>query len=108
MSSFDCCLQHAERLSFYFLETLQNGLSSYTTDVASMEPTPPRKPKENRPFYAPPEDKPIAVQIINEARLSLKDIKTKRPFTPREDRRTLFGPRPVNNSTDNRPPSAFR
>lgn len=72
-----------------------------------MEPTPPRKPKENRPFYAPPEDKPIAVQIINEARSSLKELKTKRPFTPRDDKRTLFGPRPVNTS-DTRPPSAFR
>ncbi|WAR07944.1 ARMC2-like protein [Mya arenaria] len=71
-----------------------------------MDPTPPRKPKENRPFYAPPEDKPSAVQIINEARSSLKELKTKRPFTPREDRRTLFGPRPVN-TADNRPPSAF-
>lgn len=71
-----------------------------------MEPTPPRKPKENRPFYAPPEDKPIAVQIINEARSSLKELKTKRPFTPRDDRRTLFGQRPLN-SSDNRPPSAF-
>ncbi|XP_060572268.1 armadillo repeat-containing protein 2-like isoform X3 [Ruditapes philippinarum] len=71
-----------------------------------MEPQPPRKPKENRPFYAPPEDKPIAVQIINEARSSLKELKTKRPFTPRDDRRTLFGSRPVNTS-DNRPPSAF-
>ncbi|XP_052237148.1 armadillo repeat-containing protein 2-like isoform X6 [Dreissena polymorpha] len=71
-----------------------------------MDPLPPRKPKENRPFYAPPEDKPIAVQIINEARSSLKELKTKRPFTPREDRRTLFGPRSVS-STDNRPPSAF-
>ncbi|XP_045197949.2 armadillo repeat-containing protein 2-like isoform X2 [Mercenaria mercenaria] len=71
-----------------------------------MEPQPPRKPKENRPFYAPPEDKPIAVQIINEARSSLKELKTKRPFTPRDERRTLFGSRPVNTS-DNRPPSAF-
>ncbi|KAL4233349.1 Armadillo repeat-containing protein 2 [Mactra antiquata] len=71
-----------------------------------MEPQPPRKPKENRPFYAPPEDKPIAVQIINEARSSLKDLKTKRPFTPRDDKRTLFGPRTVN-ASDNRPPSAF-
>ena len=73
-----------------------------------MEPTPPpaRKTKD-RPFYAPPEDKPIAVQIINEARSSLKDLKTKRPFTPRDDRRTLFGPRPVN-TADTRPPSAFR
>lgn len=72
-----------------------------------MEPQPPRKPKENRPFYAPPEDKPIAVQIINEARSSLKDLKTKRPFTPRDEKRTLFGPRTVN-ASDNRPPSAFR
>ena len=88
-----------------YFRTTDNGL---TESKVAMEPTPPRKPKENRPFYAPPEDKPIAVQIINEARLSLKDIKTKRPFTPREDRRTLFGPRPVNSSTDNRPPSAFR
>lgn len=71
-----------------------------------MEPQPPRKPKENRPFYAPPEDKPIAVQIINEARSSLKELKTKRPYTPRDDRRTLFGPRPIN-SSDSRPPSAF-
>ena len=72
-----------------------------------MEPTPPRKPKENRPFYALPEEKPTAVQIINEARSSLKELKTKRPYTPREDKRTLFGPRPLN-SSDNRPPSAFR
>lgn len=81
------------------------GLESPTE--ITMEPTPPRKPKENRPFYVPPEDKPIATKIINDARSSLKELKTKRPFTPRDDRRTLFGPRPVN-SSDSRPPSAFR
>ena len=70
-------------------------------------PQPPRKPKENRPFYAPPVDKPLSVQIINEARSSLKELKTKRPFTPRDEKRTLFGPRPLN-TADNRPPSAFR
>ncbi|KAL3882503.1 hypothetical protein ACJMK2_028840 [Sinanodonta woodiana] len=70
-----------------------------------MEPTPPRKSKDTRPFYEPP-DKEISIKIINEARQSLKDVKTKRPFTPREDRRTLFGSTSIRNS-ENRPPSAF-
>lgn len=72
-----------------------------------MEPTPPRKAKEQRPFYEPPEDKPTSARIINEARTSLRSLKTNRPYTPRDEHRSLFGTK-SNRNPESRPPSAFR
>ena len=73
---------------------------------------PPRPPKSrkgekasNRPFYAT--DGPTSANIVAEARSSLRSLDTKRPFTPVESNRTLFGgtsSRPY----EGRPPSAFR
>ncbi|KAM5165188.1 armadillo repeat-containing protein 2 [Mantella aurantiaca] len=63
-----------------------------------------RKPD---PFYKPPASvQKTSAEIINEARNSLRTLRTQRPFTPREDQRKLFGPLSAR-TPDNRPPSAF-
>nr|XP_056712179.1 armadillo repeat-containing protein 2 [Euleptes europaea] len=58
-------------------------------------------------FYKPS----LAVQktsaeIINEARNALKTLRTRRPFTPREEQRKLFGST-SSRTPENRPPSSF-
>ncbi|XP_076064878.1 armadillo repeat-containing protein 2 isoform X2 [Oratosquilla oratoria] len=75
------------------------------------------------PFYAPPPRKTSA-QIIKEARAALnlnepirvgvgvqrvgvKTVQTKRPFTPRERERTLFGGATNTTAKSSRPPSSF-
>ncbi|XP_033741539.1 armadillo repeat-containing protein 2-like isoform X2 [Pecten maximus] len=69
-----------------------------------------KRNKGDRPFYQPPENIPTSAEIVNDARQSigrpLQVVKTKRPFTPREDRRSLFGPTSTRNP-ETRPPSAF-
>ncbi|XP_049839067.1 armadillo repeat-containing protein 2 isoform X1 [Schistocerca gregaria] len=82
-------------------------------------------PKMTVPFYAPPlHCKKTSAEIINEARAavlkntgdvlngaggsgvsSVRPIDTKRPFTPRERQRTLYGSSPLNSAQ--RPPSSF-
>ncbi|XP_077158671.1 armadillo repeat-containing protein 2 isoform X2 [Paroedura picta] len=58
-------------------------------------------------FYRPS----LAVQktsaeIINEARNALRTLRTRRPFTPREEQRKLFGST-SSRTPENRPPSSF-
>ncbi|XP_074649420.1 armadillo repeat-containing protein 2-like [Tubulanus polymorphus] len=65
-----------------------------------------KKTKSDRPFYEPSEKVPTSSKIINEARTSLRSVRTNRPFTPREENRTLFGTS-SNRNKDARPPSAF-
>ncbi|XP_041354443.1 armadillo repeat-containing protein 2-like [Gigantopelta aegis] len=65
----------------------------------------PKKPKD-RPFYELPEKVKPSSKIINEARCSLRSVVTKRPFTPRDDKRTLF-PVSTSRNPESRPPSAF-
>ncbi|KAH0622202.1 hypothetical protein JD844_024307 [Phrynosoma platyrhinos] len=65
------------------------------------------KKEYSEAFYKPP----LAVQktsaeIINEARNTLRTLRTQRPFTPREQQRKLFGSA-SSRTPDNRPPSAF-
>ncbi|KAE8602744.1 hypothetical protein XENTR_v10014105 [Xenopus tropicalis] len=63
--------------------------------------------KNAEPFYKPRTSaKKTSAEIINEARNSLRTLRTQRPFTPREDQRKLFGPT-SSRTSDNRPPSAF-
>ncbi|XP_067402669.1 armadillo repeat-containing protein 2 isoform X2 [Emydura macquarii macquarii] len=59
------------------------------------------------PFYRPsvPKQKTSA-EIINEARNSLRTLRTQRPFTPRDDQRKLFGSA-SSRTPENRPPSTF-
>ncbi|XP_064615586.1 armadillo repeat-containing protein 2-like [Liolophura sinensis] len=66
----------------------------------------PNKKTKERPFYEAPSNLPTSSKIINEARTSLRSLKTKRPFTPRDENRTLFGPS-SSRAPENRPPSAF-
>ncbi|CAH1229269.1 ARMC2 [Branchiostoma lanceolatum] len=66
-----------------------------------------RRKEEDKPFYAVPlTDKPTPSQIINEARQSVRTIRTNRPFTPREGERRLFGT-DSGRPKEARPPSAF-
>ncbi|XP_035677408.1 armadillo repeat-containing protein 2-like [Branchiostoma floridae] len=66
-----------------------------------------RRKDDEKPFYAVPlTDKPTPSQIINEARQSVRTIRTNRPFTPREGERRLFGT-DSGRPKEARPPSAF-
>ena len=60
------------------------------------------------PFYLPSLSKQkTSAEIISEARNALRTVRTQRPYTPREDQRTLFGPA-SSRTPENRPPSSFR
>ncbi|XP_042359415.1 armadillo repeat-containing protein 2 isoform X2 [Plectropomus leopardus] len=48
-----------------------------------------------------------SAEIVNEARQSLRVQSTRRPFTPRDGHRQLFGKSSVRADRDNRPPSTF-
>uniref|UniRef100_A0A8C0B2N1 ARMC2 protein n=1 Tax=Buteo japonicus TaxID=224669 RepID=A0A8C0B2N1_9AVES len=60
------------------------------------------------PFYrlSVPKQK-TSSEIINEARNVLRTLRTRRPFTPTEDQRKLFGSG-SSRAPQNRPPSVFR
>ncbi|XP_060093904.1 armadillo repeat-containing protein 2 [Heteronotia binoei] len=47
-----------------------------------------------------------SAEIINEARNALRTLRTRRPFTPREEQRKLFGST-SSRTPENRPPSSF-
>ena len=74
-------------------------------DPTSANGSKSRRQKSSDPFYAPPKDRDTAAEIINEARSSLKMVNTKRPFTPKDSKRSLFGDLP--GPTFSRPPSSF-
>lgn len=69
-----------------------------------MDPSPPKTKKstKHRPFYEA--SKKTSAEIISEARSSVRSLGTKRPFTPAESTRTLFGSN--GQYRQNRPPSA--
>ncbi|XP_067674681.1 armadillo repeat-containing protein 2-like isoform X1 [Haliotis asinina] len=65
----------------------------------------PKKTKD-RPFYELPENVQASSRIIQDARSSLRTVVTKRPFTPRDEKRTLF-PASTARNPESRPASAF-
>lgn len=65
-----------------------------------------RKKTQERAFYEKQTDKESSADIISEARAALRTVPTRRPFTPREDKRTLFSGSTMREPTE-RPPSAF-
>lgn len=72
---------------------------------------PLKKPKD-LPFYEAPDHVQTSAKIISEAkhalgRPTLRSIQTKRPITPQESQRKLFGEESVRDP-QTRPPSAFR
>ena len=78
-----------------------------------MDPSPPssRKPRD-LPFYQAPEHVNTISNIIRDAKASLardklRPINTKRPDTPQDGQRNLFGDLSTRDAS-NRPPSAFR
>ncbi|KAF5404455.1 hypothetical protein PHET_02113 [Paragonimus heterotremus] len=60
----------------------------------------------SRAFYELPQNKPTAAQIVRESRDWLQTVSTRRPYTPKDTTRSLFGQTNINISS--RPPSAFR
>ncbi|PKK33651.1 armadillo repeat containing 2 [Columba livia] len=58
------------------------------------------------PFYRFSVPKQTSSEIINEARNVLRTLRTRRPFTPTEDQRKLFGSG-SSRAPQNRPPSVF-
>ena len=77
-----------------------------------MEPSPPSRRKPDLPFYKAPEHVQTSAKIISEAkqtinRSHLKSVSTRRPVTPQESTRKLFGETSVRDP-NNRPPSAIR
>ena len=72
--------------------------------ASSKAPKSAKRKSAERAFYEKPTDKATSADIINEARSSLRTLRTNRPHTPKDDRRTFFGERP----THERPPSSFR
>ncbi|XP_070568677.1 armadillo repeat-containing protein 2-like isoform X2 [Ptychodera flava] len=65
-----------------------------------------KKKNPDAPFYEVPTDKKLSSRIINEARHSVRALKTNRPYTPRDSKRTLFSGN-TSRAPDARPPSAF-
>ena len=64
------------------------------------------------PFYETPENHQTSAKIISEAKVELsrnklRSLPTKRPVTPQDGNRNLFGETSVRDPS-NRPPSAFR
>ncbi|XP_030851091.1 armadillo repeat-containing protein 2 [Strongylocentrotus purpuratus] len=65
-----------------------------------------RKKAEDKAFYEKQTNKESSADIIADARAALRTVRTTRPFTPREDKRTLFSGSTTRAPTE-RPPSAF-
>ncbi|XP_064196512.1 armadillo repeat-containing protein 2 [Anguilla rostrata] len=66
-----------------------------------------KKCDKREPFYLSPcPKKKTSAEIISEARRSLKAVSTRRPFTPKDDQRHLFG-QTSSRSSEARPPSTF-
>lgn len=65
-----------------------------------------RKWENKKTFYSNcASRRQTSAEIVTEARNSLKILGTRRPFTPQEEHRRLFG---NVSSRDGRPPSTFR
>ncbi|KAF1396482.1 Armadillo repeat-containing protein 2, partial [Spheniscus humboldti] len=72
-----------------------------------MQPSKNKNTDKAEPFYrlSVPKQK-TSSEIINEARNVLRTLRTRRPFTPTEDQRKLFGSGSTR-APQNRPPSVF-
>ena len=83
-------------------------------DARASPSIPRRGSSKDLPFYQVPEDKITPAKIVSEAKNALEKrgplnplMITRRPETPRDDERKLFGEQSDRDPT-NRPPSAFR
>lgn len=85
------------------LSLLRCTLSLYSPHMASVE----HKQEKQEPFYLGcGSRRQTSAEIVTEARHSLRTLRTKQPFTPREEHRQLFGGSARKH--DGRPPSSFR
>ncbi|KFZ47295.1 Armadillo repeat-containing protein 2, partial [Antrostomus carolinensis] len=72
-----------------------------------MQPSRNKNTEKAEPFYRLPVPKQkTSSEIINEARNVLRTLRTRRPFTPTEVQRKLFGSG-SSRALQNRPPSVF-
>ena len=78
--------------------------------LAAMDPAARKSRKGGRgfarPFYAT--DGQTSAEIVSEARQNVRTVETKRPFTPVEQTRTLFGVTGSTAPVKERPASSFR
>ena len=99
-------------------------MSRQSSPKSSAELTRKKPGKNDVPFYEPPTTTPTPSQIIKAAREKLHDAKrnqapfvpessnlvrtlsSQRPNTPRDGKRSLFGPK-SNRPVNDRPPSSF-
>ncbi|NXV45774.1 ARMC2 protein, partial [Uria aalge] len=71
-----------------------------------MQPSKDKNTEKAEPFYRLSVPKKTCSEIINEARNVLRTLRTRRPFTPTEDQRKLFGSG-SSRPPQSRPPSVF-
>ncbi|NXL57764.1 ARMC2 protein, partial [Chordeiles acutipennis] len=71
-----------------------------------MQPSRNKNTEKAEPFYRLSVPKQTSSEIINEARSVLRTLRTRRPFTPAEVQRKLFGSG-SSRALQNRPPSVF-
>ncbi|NXP12737.1 ARMC2 protein, partial [Thinocorus orbignyianus] len=71
-----------------------------------MQPSKDKNTEKAEPFYRLSVPKKTSSEIINEARNVLRTLSTRRPFTPTENQRKLFGSG-SSRAPQNRPPSVF-
>ena len=75
--------------------------------MALVRPPYKKKTKPKQPFYEPPKEK-TSSDIVSEARKELKAVKTRRPDTPGDAERHLFGAKQTDSEPKRRPPSVYR
>ncbi|GCB59820.1 hypothetical protein scyTo_0014035 [Scyliorhinus torazame] len=89
-----------------FAETLKLKFSC-SSAMVKMKPSRTKNTVKSATVIGESPSQPkTSAEIINEARSSLRILKTQRPFTPRDDQRKLFGST-SSRAPENRPPSAF-
>ncbi|KAM6355300.1 armadillo repeat-containing protein 2 [Podargus strigoides] len=71
-----------------------------------MQPSKNKNTARAEPFYRLSMSKKTSSEIVSEARNFLRTLRTRRPFTPAEDQRRLFGSG-SSRAFQNRPPSVF-
>ncbi|PKU46043.1 armadillo repeat-containing protein 2 isoform x1 [Limosa lapponica baueri] len=103
-------LQVDSPLIFLYSKDQGSGVKNWgekRQELIGMQPSKDKNTEKAAPFYrlSVPKKK-TSSEIINEARNVLRTLRTRRPFTPTEDQRKLFGSG-SSRAPRNRPPSVF-
>lgn len=70
---------------------MTSGLKRRTSSLGPLNRTSNSGTSSQRAFYELPENKQTAAQIVRESRDWLNTVSTRRPFTPKNSVRSLFG-----------------